>query len=150
MHVRLAIDRDLPAIVEMARHASAETFPHLTFSRVRTVSSFERALVTQAPVYFIAEDGRQIVGFQVVAWGDMDFANALVAEQRVIYVRPEARGGPAAGAMLRHLGAWADRLGVDELYVNVGSGRRTASTERYVRRFGFAPAGSVLKRMRAP
>ncbi|WP_162239533.1 GNAT family N-acetyltransferase [Methylobacterium sp. Leaf87] len=151
MDVRPATAGDEAAIVEMAAVAVPETFPHLNFSPTRTRESFRRSLADQAPVYFVVETpARQVVGFQVVAWGNSDFSTALVVEQRVIFVRPEFRGSDAAASLIRHLVQWAERLGADEMYVNVASGRRQQSTARYIRRFGFTDVGSVLRKTRQP
>lgn len=148
MLVRPAIENDLREIVDMAAAAVPETFPHLTFSAIRVRASFRRALEQQNPAYFVVEaPGRRLVGFQIVSWGSSDFSTALIAEQKVIYVRPENRRSSAAALLVRNLMAWSARLGVDELYVNVGSGRRTKATARFIRGFGFENVGSVLRKV---
>lgn len=151
MQVRLAIEADEAEIVTMAAVAVPETFPHLRFSPSRVRESFRRSLLNQHPVYFVCEaDKHQLAGFQIVTWGNSDFASALIVEQKVIFVRPDFRGSDAGGTMVRHLVDWSANLGADELYVNVGSGCRQRATARYIRRFGFADVGSVLRKTRQP
>lgn len=149
MFVRLAIPSDETELLEMAAAASAETFPHLRFSVSRARATIRRSMTDHMPVFFVVEGAhRELIAFQVALWGESDFTDAEIVEQRVIFVRPEHRGSEAAALLLRHLDDWSVRLGAHELYVNVGSGRRQRATARYVRRFGFEEIGSVLRKTR--
>jgi GNAT superfamily N-acetyltransferase len=146
MLARLALETDIEAIVELAAGATAESFPHLEFSAERCRGTLQRYLDTANPV-FVVEEGRSIVGFSLAEWGQHGFSTSTLAEQRVIYVKPENRGTRAAAELVSIFSAWAERMGAKEIRLDLANGRRTEQAARYMRRFGFQPIGVSLRKV---
>jgi GNAT superfamily N-acetyltransferase len=64
-----------------------------------------------------------------------------VPELIAMWVRPDARGGGAAGGLVDEVAAWAREVGGDRLTLWVVVGNDAA--ERLYRRLGFVPTGAV-------
>lgn len=147
MLARLVLETDIDAIVEMAAAATAESFPHLEFSEERCRSTIQRYLDTASPTMFAVEHERELVGFSLAEWGQHGFSTSILAEQRVIYVKPENRGTRAAVELVSIFSTWAERVGAKEVYLDLSNGRRTEQALRYMRRFGFHPVGATLRKV---
>lgn len=147
---RLATEFDEEQIVAMAPAAVAESFPHLTYSEERWRETFRHYLATSEIVFFVAEENREVFGFNVVAWGESAFSDSLFAEQRIIYVKPDKRGTRAAAELVTAYSRWAERLGITDVDIHLANGRRTKQIVRYMRRLGFENVGAALRQKRAP
>ncbi|MBI2236463.1 MAG: GNAT family N-acetyltransferase [Magnetospirillum sp.] len=66
------------------------------------------AAESRNPGLILAERDGRVVGMAVVPLGQHVFSPALAATVQLLYVAPEARGGPAAVKLLRALPKWAD------------------------------------------
>jgi len=150
MLARLATEADEEAIVAMAPHAIAESFPHLTYSEARWRETFRQYLDTSDIVFFVVEEQREVIGCIVVAWGQSAFSDSLFAEQRIIYVKPDKRGTRAAAELVTAYSQWAERLGITDVDIHLANGRRTEQIVRYMRRLGFESVGAALRKKRAP
>lgn len=146
---RLATKGDEEQIVAMAPAAVAESFPHLNYCEERWRNTFQVYLETSEIVFFVAEENREVVGFNVIAWGESAFSDSLFAEQRVIYVKPEKRGTRAAAELVMAYSQWAERLGITDVDIHLANGRRTKQIVRYMRQFGFESVGAALRKNRA-
>jgi GNAT superfamily N-acetyltransferase len=146
MFARLVLERDVDTIVEMAAAATAESFPHLEFSEERCRGTIQSYFETSDPTMFAVEDNGELVGFSLACWGPHGFSTSILAEQRVIYVKPENRGTRAAAELVSIYSQWAEQVGAKEIRLDLANGRRTEQAARYMRRFGFHPNGVTLRR----
>lgn len=147
--VRLALETDEDACVELARMQTAETLPHIPFHEPAARATFQRYLDTANPTIFVCEDfGRVVIGFLVATMNPYAFATGLCVNQEVIYVRPDKRHTRAAPSLIREFDAWADRLDAREVFTGISNGFKAERTTRLFERFGYQPVGTYLRRIR--
>lgn len=113
--VRLALESDEDAFAALARAATAESLPHLTFHEERCRDVFRTYIDEANPVVWMALSGREPIGLLLAEWGPHGFADGLLAEQRLMYVSPENRGSRATAELISAFKAWAHQLGASEI-----------------------------------
>lgn len=74
------------------------------------------------------------------------FVDALSAQCLVFYVRPEFRTGLSTAKLLKAYQRWGEQLGCDTLAIHVTSAVRMETTDRMLRKMGFAQTGGNYER----
>lgn len=147
--VRLALEEEADACVELARMQTAETLPHIPFCEEKARETFQRYLDTANPTIFVCEGaGRSVIGMLIATMSSYAFATGLCVNQEVLYVHPDHRHSRAAVRLIEHFSEWADRLGAREVFTGVSNGVQAERVSRLFERCGFSPVGSYLRRIR--
>lgn len=147
MIIRLAMDYDLPAFIEMARANVFETLRHHDFEEDHVKATFYRYLTRANPTIYIVEEMRQPIGFLLTELCSYDFKSGHYLTQKVMYVQPDKRGTRAAALMVEHLIAEAERLGVQEIVGGNDNGFNSERTARFLEHYGFERAGFSMRRL---
>lgn len=143
MFVRLALESDADAIVEMAR-INAEQTKQFTFSEGRVRAVIQGYLDDAHPTLFVVEKDRQAVAFLSAEIMAYDFTEGLFTVQKVLFVRPEFRGSRAAILLMKHLVGWSRDLGALEVLGGNDNGFQSERTARFLEHFGFKRVGIAL------
>ncbi len=146
MIVRLGFEEDVDEIVEMARDNAAATRAEHEFKEDIVRATYFRYIDTADPTIFVAEDKGRIVGFLVALICGYEFTDGLYTVQRVLYVRPDRRGGRTAALLMKHFIAWSEQLGAKEIIGGNDNSFNSEQTASFLEKFGFERVGYSLRR----
>lgn len=147
MFVRLALEDDIPAIVELARQNCELSTPYLTFSPERVVATCRQYLDTANPTIFVVEHQRKVIAMLVATINEYRQAEGLYTTQEVVYVARAHRGSRAAVLLMKHLIAWSRQLGAIEISGGNDNLYQSERTARFLSHFGFERVGFFMRRM---
>lgn len=147
MLVRLALEEDFDAIVEMARMNIEETRSELDFDEVMCRETLYGYLDKASPTIFVAEVNREVVGFLLAEMNSYRAAAGLFTTQEVLFVRPANRGTRAAVALMKHFIAWSEQLGAKEIIGGNDNNFRSDRTARFLEHFDFERVGYAMRRV---
>lgn len=145
MQVRLALESDIDALVEIGKAASVLR-PNLQFSEARLRALFAKYLATASPTFFVAAEGPDIAGVLIADYYDYPTFDGHFVAQEVLFVKPEKRGTRAAVSLIRQLIAWAEMLGAKEILGGNDSGYASERIARMLERYGFKRYGFHMRR----
>jgi GNAT superfamily N-acetyltransferase len=131
----------MPALLEMAAAAHVESVQRdlpLNLEKVR--ACFLRWMA--ADLFIVAMRDGHPVGFLIGFVSPHWFSDALGAWDRLLYVRPEARGSRAAYALYGAFREWARAKGAADLWPGVSTGSATAIS--FYRRLGLREVGALF------
>lgn len=148
MRVRLALDSDRPVIAQLGRAMVGELTPHLEFDQKRFDTSYDAYMTTANPTVFVIDEGGAPFGFLVALFRDYLACSGFFIEAALFYVQPDMRGTRAAAILFACFNRWADSLHPEEVFAGIGWGGRSLLASRWMRRFGFEPAGQQIMRRR--
>jgi Acetyltransferase (GNAT) family len=116
-HIRLAVEADLPAIVELAQLAVMESrFAWIPYRAKRVWSTTQDRIASSNCLSLVAFDAQgELVGFLQAQHSSYDFATAGVAHLRYWYVIPALRGSLVAMKMFTGFQLWAKQQEVLEI-----------------------------------
>lgn len=146
MKVRLALESDADAIVEMARTNMEQTRPTLTFNEGRCRATIRSYLDTASPTIFVCEGDSGVNGMLVCDFYEQRAADGLFAVQEVLFVRPDKRGTRAAALLTKELVSWAEMLGASEIVGGNDNEFNSERTAKFLGRFGFKQVGFFMRR----
>lgn len=147
MHVRLALESDADAIVEMARTNMEQTRPTLTFDEGRCRATIASYLRHASPTIWVAEDkAGDTTGFLVADFYEYRAASGIFTTQEVLFVRPDKRGTRAATILMKELVAWSEMLGAKEILGGNDNEFNSERTARFLEHFGFKRVGFSMRR----
>lgn len=147
MFVRLALEEDIPAIVELARMNCEISTPYLEFSEERVVETCRGYLDRGETTMFVVDDRREVIGLLVATVNSYRHATGHYATQEVIFVRPDKHGSRAAVLLMKHLIDWSERLGVIEITGGNDNSYKSDRTAKFLEHFGFENVGHFMRRM---
>lgn len=147
MFVRLALESDVAAIIEMARENCALSTPHLAFSEEKVRETCQSYLDTANPTMFVVEHQREAIGLLVATINEYRHAQGIYCTQEVLYVREKYRGSRAAALLMKHLVAWSKMLGAIEITGGNDNQFNSERTARFLSHFGFEQVGFFMRRM---
>lgn len=146
MQVRLALESDADAIVEMARTNMEQTRPTLTFSEERCRKTIRNYLDFASPTVFVAENKGEVLGMLVCDFYEHRAACGHVAVQEVLFVRPDKRGTRAAALLMKELVSWAGIVGANEIIGGNDNEFNSDRTARFLEHFDFKRVGYSMRR----
>lgn len=146
MIVRLALQTDIEAIIELARGNCALSTPHLTFSADKVRETCQSYLTTAHPTMFVAEKDGIVIGLLVATLNEYRHAEGLYTTQEVIYVDEAHRGGRAATLLMKQLIAWSEEIGAIEITGGNDNGFQSERTAAFLEHFGFERVGFFMRR----
>jgi L-amino acid N-acyltransferase YncA len=145
--VRLALESDFDAIVDLARQNCEISTPHLTFSAERVLETCRQYIATADPTIFVVDDRREVIGLLLATICNHRQADGHFVTQEVIFVRPDKHGTRAAVLLMKHLVAWAERLGATEICGGNDNDFKSERTARFLEHFGFKRVGFFMRRV---
>lgn len=146
MHVRLALEQDFPAIVEMARTNMEQTRGGLKFSEHKCWQTLYAYLDKASPTVFVAEGPDGVTGFLVADFYEYRASDGLFTTQEVLFVRPDKRGTRAAAILMKELVAWSQMLGAKEIIGGNDNEFQSERTAKFLEHFGFERVGFAMRR----
>lgn len=145
MLVRLALEGDIDVVTSMMKADVEETgFPKTGYDNVRARETFRNYISQADPVIFVAETEGKVVGVLAASLMGYRLAYGHKAVCEVIYVDPAYRGTRAATRLLKHVEAWARRVGARELVGGVENNYQPERTARFFELHGFARMGYAM------
>lgn len=146
MFVRLALEQDEDAIVELARMNCEISTPHLTFSPEKVRETVQNYLAYANPTMFVVEHNREVIGLLVATINEYRHATGLYTTQEVIFVAPAYHGSRAAILLVRELIRWSERLGAVEITGGNDNSYKSERTAKFLEHFGFEQVGFFMRR----
>ncbi|MFY7925564.1 MAG: GNAT family N-acetyltransferase [Aquidulcibacter sp.] len=146
MLIRLALEEDFPAIVEMARANIEETRPEIGFDEHLAYETCYAYLDTASPTIFVAERNREVVGFLLADMYSYRASPGIHTMQEVLFVAPAHRGTRAAVMLMKHFIAWSIGLGAKEIIGGNDNSFQSDRTARFLEHFGFERVGHAMRR----
>ncbi len=145
MFVRLAMDYDIPEIIEMAVANLEETMPGEPYSRERLRDTFYRSVKLAQPTTWVVEQERKLIGFMMSYMFGFDYRDGHYCTQRVIYVLPANRGTRAAVLLARELVRWAKETGAAKIEGGNDNSFKSERTAGFLEHFGFERVGYQMR-----
>lgn len=147
MYVRLALERDIEAIVELSRMNCEISTPHLTFSADKVRETCRRYLDHASPTIFVVEDDGEVTALLAATINEYRHAYGLYTTQEVLFVRPDKHGTRAAVILTRELIRWSKMLGATEITGGNDNKFKTERTAKFLAHFGFEQVGFFMRRV---
>ena len=145
-NVRRALGSDLATIVSMGESMRNESprFARLGYSYERVFELLAGLSASPHGLVLVAEQDGEIVGMLLGFVGKHFFSDDLTANELVVYVAPQARGGTASVKLIRYFESWAKQLGVADITLGVSTEVHAERTAEFYQRLGYAPSGITL------
>lgn len=147
MFVRLAMNYDIPAIIEMARANMDETCPHLVFDEERCRKICEQSIERAQPTIWVVDLKREAIAFLSAEMYEYDAAEGFYTTQKVLYVKPAYRGSRAALILMKTLVEWSEKLGANEIIGGNDNSFNSERTAKFLKHFGFENVGFAMRRV---
>lgn len=147
MFVRLALEDDFDAIVELARENCELSTPYLEFSEEKVRETCASYLANADPTLFVVEHKREVVGLLAATINEYRHATGLFTTQEVIFVRSDHRGSRAAALLLKELIRWSEMLGAKEITGGNDNKFNSERTAKFLQHFGFEQVGFFMRRI---
>lgn len=145
MKIRIATLEDIPSILDLGEAMVAESrFRVYGLNRGKTAKTLAGMIGQPAySVILMAERGDgNIVGMLAGYVVDFFFCDAVVAQDRFFFVKPEARGSSAALKLLLAFRRWAEGRNVRELNINMSVAVDISRFNKMMTKLGFRCCGS--------
>lgn len=145
MKVRFATLEDIPLILDMGEAMVAESrFQPYGLNREKTASVLVSMIgQPKHSTILLAERGDgETVGMLAGYVVDFFFCDALIAQDRFFFVKPEARGSSAAVKLLLAFRRWAEARKVRELNLNMSVAVEMRRFNKMMTKLGFRCSGS--------
>jgi len=95
----------------------------------------------------VAEQDGVIVGALLGLASRHFFSDDITASELAVYVAPDARGGSAAGKLIRQFEGWAAEQGAVDIVLGISTEVHADRTAQLYERLGYTPSGiSLVKR----
>lgn len=92
---------------------------------------------------FVAYDGSEPIGFLVGVATGAFHRQGIVAEQKLCYVSPTARGSLAVKLLIRAFERWARINGATQIFTGTANQRYAERTSKLFEHLGYARVGSL-------
>lgn len=146
MFVRLGLEEDENAIVEMAELNCQLSTPYLTFNADKVRETYRRYISDCETTFFVVDDRRAVVGFLMATINGYRHADGLYTTQEVLFVRPEYRGSRAAVLLMKELIRWSQLLKAIEITGGNDNSFQSDRTAKFLEHFGFENVGNFMRR----
>lgn len=147
MFVRLGLESDIDAVVDMARANIETTRPDMDFDEYLCRETYYKYLDTASPTIFVVEDKREVIAFLLADIYSYRAAEGIFVTQEVLFVDPAKRGSRAATLLMKHFIKWAEQIGAKELIGGNDNSFQSERTARFLEHFGFQKVGFAMRRM---
>ncbi|WP_414488456.1 N-acetyltransferase family protein [Stenotrophomonas maltophilia] len=143
--IRSATQSDIGSLLVLAEAMHAESgYARFPFAPGKLAKLF-LALIDGGGCLFVAEEDGEAIGVAAGYCEDFWFADAKVAGEFGIYIRPENRGSRAGVELLRAYVGWCKEAGADLIQAGITTGVTLERTVRVYEKIGFVQTGTVLE-----
>lgn len=140
--IRSADKSDLDDLVEMGRAMHAESnYAPLAFSELVYRRFLEAVLEHEQCCILIAERNQGVVGVYIGVVNNAFFSMDKIAQDVLLYVTPEHRGGMAAMWLIKAFEAWAMEQGAIQIRPGISVGGPIEVAARLYHAAGYQTAG---------
>lgn len=145
MFVRLAMDYDEAAFLQMTVANLEETMPGEPYNIGCLSALFHRSITTAQPTIFVVEHQRKVIAYLMSYICAFDYRDGHYTTQRVIYVSPEHRGTRAAVLLVKELVRWSKSIGAAKIDGGNDNSFKSDRTAAFLEHFGFKRVGNFLE-----
>lgn len=146
MYVRLALEEEVEAIVQMGAQNALNSTPPEQYNPDKVRETFQRYLDGANPTFWVVVAENKIIGFLQAYFFGYDHRDGLFTVQKVLYVVPEKRGSRAATLLMRELIQWSAMLGADRIEGGNDNSFQSERTARFLKHFGFETVGYAMRK----
>ncbi|MDD5388887.1 MAG: hypothetical protein PHD37_06050 [Gallionellaceae bacterium] len=145
MKIRAATLDDISTVLELGELMVEESrFRPYGLNRDKAGKTVESLIKQpdQAVILLAERDDSSVVGMLAGYVVDYFFCDALVAQDKFFFVKPEARGSSAAIKLLLGFRSWVERRGAHELNINMSVAVNMDRFNLMMAKLGFQCCGS--------
>ncbi len=145
MKIRVATLGDVATVLELGELMVEESrFRPYGLNRDKAGKTVESLIkqADQAVILLAERSDSSVVGMLAGYVVDYFFCDALVAQDKFFFVKPEARGSSAAIKLLLGFRSWTERRGVHELNINMSVAVNMNRFNHMMTKLGFQCCGS--------
>lgn len=146
MFVRLGLETDEDAVIELGRMNCAISTPHLEYDEAIARETYRAYIETCETTFFVVEDKREVIAFLMATMSSYRHASGLYTTQEVLFVRPDKHGTRAAVILVKELIRWSKMLGAKEITGGNDNKFKSERTARFLAHFGFEQVGFFMRR----
>ena len=145
--IRPATHEDIPAIVQLGRELFAEspTWSRLELSEARLAEFVGHLMEEPDGFAWVAERGGVVIGTMLGLVDSHWASEDRIAQELVLMLTAEARGGMAAVRLITALVAWAQVRGAKQLMVGTSTGIADERVAGLYERLGFTRSSIGLE-----
>lgn len=149
MEIRNAVDRDAPALIEMAREFVAESGHGWEFDPLVTMSTFMTRIRFERSDVICVIENDEIAAAAMVAW-DRDFVVETLGFIEKFYVLRRYRGTRAGRLLVEGCVDWFEAHHVRAAFTTATAALSRGQDRQFVNlfaKYGFEPCGDTLARL---
>lgn len=140
--IRHAEKTDLDDLVELGRRMHAESnYTPLVYSEFVYRRNLELLLGSERGCVLVAELQGELIGVYVGVVGDAFFSTDRIAQDLLLYVEPEHRGGMTAMRLIKAFENWAWQQGAAQIRPGISVGGDYTTAARLYEAAGFDVCG---------
>jgi len=146
--VRPASTADIPRLIELGEDMQRESprFSQLGYDHDKVARLVQSLIDSPEGLVLVLDTPDGLVGMLVGFVAEQFFSHSLSAQELVVYVCPEHRGGTAGVRMVKAFEVWAFDKGAQEVSLGVSTEVDAARTAGLYERLGYQPSGCVLRK----
>lgn len=145
MEIKLATEADLGTMLGLARQMHGESnYATLPFDDQVTTETLRAAVRSRLSGVWLAVDKEHTMGFISGQVTRAMFSQEVVAQDKVLFVRPEYRGRGVMVELVKAYCLWAAELGARRITISSSAGSEDEPFVRKLSARGFNRAGSVM------
>lgn len=146
VEIRKGTEQDIEQAVELGKAYYKESaFGSMEFdeSKARELCSS----LLKSGLGIVADDNGQIVGMMGAILITHVFTDTLMAQDVLVYIKPEYRGKGISSRLIAVYVNWAENHGVkkENIFLGINSGVDRAKTERIYNKLGFKRFGVTMR-----
>ena len=149
MHIRDFIKEDIPSLIKLGRQMHGESsYSHLDFDEDK-VNDMGQVWLLNPEIYFckVAENNdKEIFAMYVGLISSYYFGKDLVANDLLMFVAPDKRGGIAAVKLIKEFEDWAKANGAAEVRPASSTGVKTEETMKLYEALGYKTVGHTFNK----
>ena len=130
-------DLDLLLDLAVAMHAESPRYSKLEFSAEKMINLFVQLIEREQSFILVIERDNILIGLICAMISEHFFSHDLVANDLLVYVLPEHRGGSLAKTMLNMYVAWAKANGAKLIQAGISTGINLDRTAQLYESLGF-------------
>lgn len=148
--IRTATPADIPLLVVIgeAMHAESPRYRRLSYNPRKVGNLLARIVGHPDWLVLIAENG-VLQGVAIACVDTEWFSDERIAQELVVYVRPDFRGSTVAPRLIIGLDAWAESKGAVYLQAGATTGVEPLRTTQLYEKLGFSACALGVERVYA-
>lgn len=147
--IRLMREEDVGHCVDLGSKFHEHSYWNwLPYDKEKTYNWTMRGIENPNKLLLVAEDApsKKIFGFFIGKVTDFWFCDEIVAEEEVMFLSPENRGGTTALRFMRAWEWWAKDRGASVMFFNPTSHGQGDKWDKFMKRLGFHKASACYRK----